>query len=281
MSLEPGTQLGAYEVLTLIGRGGMGEVYRARDARLKRTVALKILPASFAGDSSRVARFQREAEVLASLNHPNIAAIYDLVESQGATALALEFVDGQSLADRVAMGSLPVDQAASLARQIASALAAAHARGVVHRDLKPGNIVVRADGTAKVLDFGLAKLADASSDPALETLTATSGPKTAAGAIVGTPAYMSPEQATGAAVDARTDIWAFGCVLFEMLSGRRAFEGTSVTDTITAVLTRPPDWSVLPATASPALRVLLRRCLAVDPKQRPATIDVATFVLDE
>ncbi len=199
-----------YEILALIGQGGMGEVYRARDSRLKRTVALKILPSSFADDPARLSRFQREAELLASLNHPNIASIYGLEEGSGPKALALEFVDGEPLANRIARGPLPVDEAVSMARQIAAALSAAHESGVIHRDLKPSNVAVRPDGAVKVLDFGLAKALAPADAAVADATTLTVAATTGEGTIVGTPAYMSPEQATGGAVDARTDIWAFG-----------------------------------------------------------------------
>ena len=281
MPLKPGTRIGAYEVLSLIGQGGMGEVYRARDTNLKRDVALKILPDTFVDHPTRVARFRREAAVLASLNHPGIAAIYGLVEgSNTKLALALELVDGESLANRIARGPLPLTEAIPLARQIAEAVAAAHAQGVVHRDLKPHNIVIRTDGTAKVLDFGLAKAigdeAVASSGAAM-TETALG---TAVGVVMGTPAYMSPEQATGGAVDTRTDIWALGCVLFEMLAGQRAFDGATTSETLTAVLSRPPDWSQLPEKTPPALRTLLRRCLGTDPRRRPP-IEALAYALED
>ena len=281
MSLKPGSRLGPYEVLSLIGQGGMGEVYRARDTSLKRDVALKILPDTFTNHPTRVARFRREAALLASLNHAGIAAIYGLVEgADGTIALALELVDGESLANRISRGPLPVTEAVPLARQIALAVAAAHAQGIVHRDLKPHNIVIRTDGTAKVLDFGLAKaIAEDAVNSTGRSVTETAF-GTAMGVVLGTPAYMSPEQATGSAVDSRTDIWAFGCVLFEMLSGQRAFEGVTTSETVTAVLTRPPDWRRLPAATPAALRSLLRRCLATDPRRRPP-IDAVAFALED
>jgi serine/threonine-protein kinase len=281
MSLTPGTRVGSYEILDLIGQGGMGEVYRARDARLKRQVALKILPSSVADDRDRLSRFQREAELLASLNHPNVAAIYGLEEGHGPTALALELVEGESLAQRIARGPLPIEDAVSIARQIAAGVTSAHEKGIIHRDLKPSNISVRPDGTVKVLDFGLAKALNPAADATVaDASTLAVAAQTAEGAIVGTPAYMSPEQATGGAVDARTDIWAFGCVLYEMLTGCRAFEGTTPADTLAAVLSRPPDWSRLPP-VSPALRSLIRRCLAHDPHQRPPSIAAVAFLLEE
>jgi len=229
MSLQPGAHLSAYEILGLIGSGGMGMVYRARDPKLGRDVALKVLPEEFALDADRLARFRREAQVLASLNHPNIAAIYGLEEADGVRALVLEFVEGPTLADRIAHGAIPLDEALPIARQIADALEAAHEHGIVHRDLKPANIKLRPDGTVKVLDFGLAKALD-SSPSATEVSqlpTITSPAMTHMGMILGTAAYMSPEQARGKPVDKRADIWAFGCVFYEMLAGTRAFRGTT------------------------------------------------------
>jgi serine/threonine-protein kinase len=269
-------------VVSLLGKGGMGEVYRARDTRLKRTVALKILPPSVANDPTRLARFQREGELLASLNHPNIASVYGLEEGNGLKAIALELVEGESLADRIARGRLSVDEATSMARQIAAALSAAHESGIVHRDLKPSNVSVRGDGTVKVLDFGLAKALDSSTGaPGVDEPTLTVSFATGAGTVVGTPAYMSPEQATGSAVDAKTDIWAFGCVLYEMLTGHRAFDGATVSDTLAAVLAAAPDWNRLRADTPPALRTLVRRCLARDPRQRPPGMAAVAFVLEE
>ncbi|MBI4887996.1 MAG: protein kinase [Acidobacteria bacterium] len=248
MALTAGTRLGPYEVLSSLGAGGMGEVYRARDTRLKREVALKILPESFATNADRLARFQREAEVLASLNHPNIAAIYGLEESNGTLALVLELVEGDTLADRIARGPLPLDDVLAMARQIADALEAAHEHGVVHRDLKPSNIKVTPAGTVKVLDFGLAKMLALDGPASSRSMSPTlSIQATYAGVILGTVGYMSPEQARGKDVDRRTDIWAFGCVLYEMLTGRQVF-GTheTVSDAVAAVLTREPDWGALP-----------------------------------
>ena len=234
MALSPGTRVGPYEVSTLIGVGGMGEVYRATDTSLKRLVALKVLPAIVASDIERLARFQREAEVLASLNHPNIATIYGLEKSEHVTALVMELVEGPTLADRIAKGPIPIDEALQIAAQIAEGLAAAHEQRVIHRDLKPANIKLRPDGTVKVLDFGLAKT--------LETTPAVSGSvshsptitmaMTQPGFILGTAAYMAPEQARGDGVDQRADIWAFGCVLYEMLTGRMAFGAPTPTETV-------------------------------------------------
>ena len=227
MALEVGSRLGHYDVTALIGEGGMGQVYQATDTKLNRQVALKILPEAFAADPDRLARFQREAQVLASLNHPNIAAIHGIEEAEDTRALVLELVEGPTLADRISKGPIPVDAALPIAKQITEALEAAHEAGVIHRDLKPANIKVKDDGTVKVLDFGLAKALDPSpeGDPSQSpTLTAAA---TQMGVIMGTAAYMSPEQTSGAATDKRTDIWSFGVVLFEMLTGRRLFEGKS------------------------------------------------------
>ena len=271
MALPPGTRLGPYEVTAQIGVGGMGEVYRATDTNLKRAVAIKVLPESVAGDAERLARFQREAEVLASLNHPNIAAIYGLERSGGTTALVMELVEGPTLADRIAQGAIPIDDALPIARQMAEALEAAHEQGIIHRDLKPANVKVRPDGMVKVLDFGLAKAmepAPGSSPNMSMSPTITTPAMTQAGMILGTAAYMSPEQARGKLVDKRADIWAFGCVLFEMLTGRRAFAGDEVSDTLASVLAREPDWALLPPSVPPVLGAYLRRCLQKDLRQR-------------
>ena len=268
MALEVGSRLGHYEVTVLIGEGGMGQVYQATDTKLKRQVALKILPEAFAADPERLARFQREAEVLASLNHPGIAAIYGLEEAGDTRALVLELVEGPTLADRIKRGPIPLDEALPIAKQIAEALEAAHEAGVIHRDLKPANIKVRDDGTVKVLDFGLAKALDPSpvGDPSQSpTLTAAA---TQMGVIMGTAAYMSPEQARGKRTDRRADIWAFGAVLFEMLSGQRAFEGEDVSVTLANVINKSPDWKQLPTGMSPTLQTYLRRCLDKDPAHR-------------
>ena len=271
MALTPGTRLGPYEINALIGKGGMGEVYRATDTKLKRQVALKILPTALAANPDRIARFQREAEVLASLNHPNIAQIHGLEDDHESQVLVMEFVDGPTLADRLALGAIPVDEALLLAKHIAEALEAAHALGIVHRDLKPANIKGRADGTVKVLDFGLAKAMEpvtVGSEDASELRTITTPAMTQAGVIFGTAAYMSPEQARGRPVDKRTDIWAFGCVLYELLTGRRAFDFDDVSETLAGVLRADPDWSVLPADLSPSIRAFLIRCFQKDPRQR-------------
>ena len=247
MPLSAGERLGAFEILGPLGSGGMGEVYRARDTRLDRDIAIKILPVAFAADAERLVRFQREAKVLASLNHPHIAAIYRPAnDAEGVQALVMELVEGEDLAQRIARGPIPVDEALPIARQIADALKSAHERGIIHRDLKPANIKLRPDGTAKVLDFGLAKAIGASGTLDSVDAPTTTGLETRAGVMLGTPAYSSPEQARGLAVDKRTDIWAFGCVLFEMLSGQRPFAGETVTDTLARILEREPDWARLP-----------------------------------
>ena len=274
-------RIGCYQVTAKIGEGGMGEVYRARDTKLDRDVALKVLPEAFTSDPDRLARFEREAKVLASLNHPNIGHIYGLEESRGTKALVLELIEGPTLADRIAQGPIPVDEALPIAKQIAEALEAAHEAGVIHRDLKPANIKVREDGTVKVLDFGLAKAVDvtATGDPDQSpTLTAAA---TQMGVILGTAAYMSPEQARGKPVDKRADIWAFGCVLFEMLAGRPVFAGESLSDTIAHVLDREPEWDVLPSGTPVGIQKLLRRGLAKDRKQRLPDIGVARLDIDD
>src|SRR5215467_4882465 len=266
----------------------MGEVYRARDTKLNRDVALKILPDAFTFDGDRIARFRREAQVLASLNHPNIAAIHGFEDSGTTHALVLELVEGPTLADRIARGPIPLDEALPIARQIAEALEAAHEQGIIHRDLKPANIKLRADGTVKVLDFGLAKLAD----PALATVGAapnvTASPTittpalmTGVGMILGTAAYMSPEQAKGRPADKRSDVWAFGCVLYEMLTGRRLFQGDDVADVMARVIKSDTDWSVLPPSVPPHIRRLLRRCLQKDPQRRLPYIGAARLELVE
>ena len=279
MALVSGAKLGPYEVLTPLGAGGMGEVYRARDTKLGRDVALKVLPEAFANDAERMARFQREAQVLASLNHPNIASIYGLEESGRVHALVMELVEGPTLAQRMQSGDIPLEEALPIARQVAEALEAAHERGVVHRDLKPANIKVTPEGTVKVLDFGLAKALDiedsASNISNSPTLTAA----TQAGVILGTAAYMSPEQARGKRVDKRADIWAFGVVLYEMLSGKHAFQGETTSDMLAAVLKSEPDWDALPAGVSPGIGNLLRRCLEKDPKLRLRDIGEARITL--
>ena len=299
MTLAPGTKLGPYEVTAEIGVGGMGEVYRATDTRLGRQVAIKVLPASFAQDADRLARFDREARTLAALNHPNIAAIHGVEEvtiagpAEGGhyvRALIMEFVEGPTLAEQIGRGPIPFDEALPLARQIADALAAAHEQGIVHRDLKPANIKVRPDGTVKVLDFGLAKALDAASaighpastgslSPTLSP-TITSPAMTQAGFILGTAAYMSPEQARGKIVDRRADIWAFGCVLYEMLTGKRAFDAEDVSLTLSVVLQREPDFATLPSSVPPHVAQALQLCLRKDPRQRASDIQDVRLALD-
>src|SRR5262245_57859937 len=285
MALTPGSRIGAYEIVSAIGAGGMGEVYRARDTKLQRDVALKTLLASFVTDPDRLARFQREAQLLAALNHPNIAHIYGFQEGTP-SFLVLEYVGGETLADRITRGPIPWKESVALARQIADALDAAHEQGIIHRDLKPANVKLRDDDAVKVLDFGLAKALapagarSAPSDPALSP-TMTSPNMTAMGMILGTAGYMPPEQARGRAVDKRADIWAFGVVLFEMLTGKMLFSGDTITDIIAAVVTRDPDWTLLPAGTPIALQRLLARCLEKDPKRRLRDIGDARVMLDE
>jgi len=282
MPIDPGTRLGPYEIGAPLGAGGMGEVYRARDTKLGRDVALKVLPATFAADSDRMVRFRREAQVLASLNHPHIGAIYGFEDSGGVHALVMELVQGPTLADRIARGAIPVDEALPVAREIAEALEAAHDRGIIHRDLKPANIKVTPEGNVKVLDFGLAKAlegppssTDIHNSPTITSMT------TQPGIILGTAAYMSPEQARGKSVDRRTDIWAFGCVFFEMLAGKRPFEGETVSDALAAVIRAEPEWSLLPSNTPQTIRNLLQRCLIKDPRQRLQAIGDGRIVIEE
>jgi serine/threonine protein kinase/Tol biopolymer transport system component len=279
MPLTPGTRIGPYEVLAPLGEGGMGEVYRARDAKLNRDVAVKILPDAFATDPDRVARFTREAQTLAALNHPNIAAIYGLE----ANALVMELVEGDDLSALIARGPLPLAEALPVARQIAEALEAAHEAGVIHRDLKPANIKVRPDGTVKVLDFGLAKAVDPTdaSGSAVANSPTLTARATQMGMILGTAAYMAPEQARGKVVDRRADIWAFGVVLYEMLTGRRAFEGEDISVTLASVIRDDVRWEALPADLPAAIRRMLRRCLEKDPRRRLSAIGDARLELDE
>ena len=270
MALANGTRVGIYEVTAKIGEGGMGEVYQARDTTLDRDVALKVLTEAFTADPDRLARFQREAKVLASLNHPNIGGIYGLEGTDDAQALVLELIEGPTLADRIAEGPMPTDEALGIAKQIADALEAAHDQGIIHRDLKPANVKVRSDGTVKVLDFGLAKAVtpEAGGASAMESVTMASSSATQVGMVVGTAAYMSPEQAKGKVVDKRTDIWAFGAVLYEMLTGARAFPGDDISDTFASVLAREPALDALPASVSAGMRRLLVRCLEKDQQKR-------------
>ncbi len=282
MTLAAGTKLGPYEILSPLGAGGMGEVYRARDAKLNRDVAIKVLPEAVAEDAERLARFQREAQVLASLNHPHIAAIYGLEKSGNLEALVLELVEGETLAERIAAGPIPIDEALAIARQIAEALEAAHEKGIVHRDLKPANVKITPQGKVKVLDFGLAKAltGDRSSPDVTHSPTLTAA-ATQAGVVIGTAAYMSPEQARGKSVDKRADIWAFGAVLYEMLSGRKAFEGETVSDTLAAVLRADIDWAGLPSQTPASVRRVLRRCLDRDAKTRFHDVADARLEMDE
>jgi serine/threonine protein kinase len=284
LALTPGTRLGPYEIVAPLGAGGMGEVYKAHDTRLDRTIAIKILPEAFAADSDRVARFQREAKTLAALNHPNIAQIFGLEQAGDVHALAMEFVAGEDLSDRIARGPIPIDEALPVVRQIAEALAAAHEQGIIHRDLKPANIKLRPDGTVKVLDFGLAKAmepvgltSNASRSPTITTPAMMTG----VGVILGTAAYMSPEQARGKPIDTRTDVWAFGCVLFEMLTGQRAFEGELISDVLAAILKTDPNWQAMPTGTPAALRRLVGRCLEKDPKRRLQAIGEARVQIED
>jgi len=282
LSLPAGTRLGPYQVLSAIGAGGMGEVYRARDTKLNRDVAIKVLRPSVANDPDRLARFSREAQVLASLNHPNIAHIHGIEEADGVTALVLELVEGEDLERRIARGPLPLDEALSIAKQIADALEAAHEQGIVHRDLKPANIKLRPDGTVKVLDFGLAKAIEPSiAVEQSDSPTITSPAVTLSGVILGTAAYMSPEQAAGKPVDKRSDVWSFGVVVLEMLSGRAVFAGETVTHVLAAVLKTEPDWTTLPSNTPAPIRRLLRRCLEKDRKRRLDSVADARLEIDE
>jgi Tol biopolymer transport system component len=283
LALQPGARLNSYEIVSLLGVGGMGEVYRAHDMKLGRDVAIKTLPEAFTADPDRQARFKREAQVLASLNHPHIAAIYGLEDAAGVHALVLELVEGPTLADRINLGPVPIDEALPMARQIADALEAAHDQGIVHRDLKPANIKIKADNSVKVLDFGLAKMLEPEVAASGLSMSPTlSVHATHAGILLGTAAYMSPEQARGKAVDRRADVWAFGCVLFEMLAGRQAFDGgETVSDAIAAILRTEPDWSRLPSDTPAYIRKLLRRCLQKDPQKRLPHIGVARIEIDD
>ena len=302
MAPTPGTRLGVYEITAQIGEGGMGQVYRARDTKLNRDVALKVLLPDVADNPERLARFRREAQILASLNHPNIGQIYGLEETDGVVVLVLELVDGDTLADRIAKGPIPLDEALPVARQIAHAVESAHEHGIIHRDLKPANIKVRDDGTVKVLDFGLAKALEPESAggraaPLADSPTITSpalmpfgyrsghpdqgGGVTGVGVILGTAAYMSPEQARGKPADKRADIWAFGCVLYEMLTGRAAFARDTLTDTLAAIVEREPDWTALPSSTPVSLRGLLKRCFRKDAKLRLRDIGDARIELEE
>ncbi|HLH30600.1 MAG TPA: protein kinase, partial [Terriglobia bacterium] len=286
MPIAIGSVIGSHEITALLGKGGMGEVYRARDLKLKREVAIKILPEEFSRDTDRLSRFQREAEVLASLNHPNIAGIYDVEDVNGSRYLVLELVEGETLADRISRGPIPVKEALEISKNIAEALEAAHEKGIIHRDLKPANVKLTPDGKIKVLDFGLAKALEsaplqmASNSPTLLSVAATN-----AGMILGTAGYMSPEQAKGRAADHRSDIFSFGCLLYEMLTGRLTFEGETITEVLASVLKQDPDLSLIPSNVHPRVVELIRRCLAKDPKRRwHAVADVRVeieTILDE
>src|SRR5438105_14337133 len=278
-----GTKLAHYEITSHLGTGGMGEVYQATDSKLGRSVAIKFLPAAFSHDGERVARFEREARVLASLNHSNIAAIFGLEESGNRKFLVMELVGGETLADRIKREPIPVDESLGIAKQICEALESAHEKAIIHRDLKPANVKITTDGKVKVLDFGLAKALDpvtVASDPS-ESPTLTTPGVTGMGVILGTAAYMSPEQAKGQTIDKRSDIWAFGCVLFEMLTATRAFPGEGVSDTLAAVLKSDPDWTRLPAATPTAVRRLLWRCLKKDSRHRLADIADARLEIQE
>jgi len=281
MAIAAGTRLGVYEVAAPLGSGGMGEVYRARDTTLNRDVAIKVLPDAFVADRDRLARFAREAQTLAALNHPNVAHIYGVIDAapESPRAIVMELVEGEGLDQRLVRGRLTLRDTVAIARQIADGVAAAHDAGIVHRDLKPANIRIRTDGTVKVLDFGLAKARDVAAGSGSHDAATVSG--TEVGVILGTTGYMSPEQARGSVVDKRTDVWAFGCVLYEMLTGRRAFAGDTMTDTIGKILEREPDWDALPADAPPGLIRLLRRCLEKDPRRRLRDIGDASIELDD
>jgi eukaryotic-like serine/threonine-protein kinase len=283
MTVSKGTRLGPYQVERLLGTGGMGEVYRARDTTLNRDVAIKVLLPAVTADPERLSRFSREAQLLASLNHPHIAQIYGLEDSGGVPALVLELVDGPTLADRIAHGAIPIGEALPIAAQIAEALEAAHEQGIIHRDLKPANIKVREDGTVKVLDFGLAKAFDPSRSTGPDPMNSPtiSLHATHVGVILGTAAYMSPEQTKGRAVDRRADLWAFGAVLYEMLTGRRAFGGDEVSEILAHVLMEEPDWNTLPARTPLPIRRLLRRCLEKDRKRRLDSAAAARFEVED
>jgi serine/threonine protein kinase len=284
--LASGDRLGPYEIVGPLGSGGMGEVYRARDTKLGREVAIKVLPPAVAQDAERLARFRREAQVLAALNHPNIAAIYGLEDVGDTPFLVMELVEGEDLAERLKRGRIPLDDALRIARQIAEALEEAHGKGIVHRDLKPANVKRTPDGKVKVLDFGLAKAivgevtaGSPTSTPSILPTVTSAG--TAVGMILGTAAYMSPEQARGKPVDRRTDVWAFGCLLFEMIAGERPFEGEDITETLAAIVRGEPDWTRLPADLPPAVRVLLERCLVKDRDERLSDMSVVRFLMGD
>ena len=280
--LQSGSHLGPYEILSPLGSGGMGAVYSARDTRLGRDVALKVLPDEFATDADRLSRFRREAHVLASLNHPNIAQIYGLEESGGSPCLVLELVEGETLAERLSRGPVPIEETLAIARQIAEGVEAAHERSIVHRDLKPANIKQTPDGKVKVLDFGLAKAFE-SDEPATDMSNSPTlmSARTQPNVLMGTAAYMSPEQVRGKPADERSDVWAYGCVLYELLTGRPAFEGESIADIIGAITKTEPNWSALPEATPPHVSRLLRRCLQKDRKRRLHHIADARIEIEE
>jgi serine/threonine-protein kinase len=281
MSLTSGASIGPYQILSPLGAGGMGEVYRATDSRLRREVAIKVIPEATAGDQHRMARFAREAQFLAALNHPNIASIYGFEESPTMLALVMELVEGPTLADRIKQGPIPIEEALPIMRQITEALEYAHDRGIIHRDLKPANIKIKPDGTVKVLDFGLAKaLSDEISSGDISNSPTLTAAATKAGLILGTAAYMPPEQARGKTVDRRADVWSFGVVMFEMLTGQVAFHGDTVSDTLAAVIRGEPEWSLVPANVPPAIQQLMRRCLDKDPRQRLQSIGEARIAIE-
>ena len=283
--MESGTKLGHYKISTLLGKGGMGEVWRARDTKLGREVAIKTLPEEFAKDADRLTRFEREARLLASINHPNIAAIHGFEEDNGTHFLVLELVEGDTVADQLKRGAIPVEESLKLALQIAEALEAAHEKGVIHRDLKPANIKVTPDGKVKVLDFGLAKAFEGDAGADLSQSPTLSMQATQQGIIFGTAAYMSPEQVRGETADKRVDVWAFGCVLFEMLTGRRTFKARGVSDVLASVLKVDPDWVSLPLNLHQRIRMLLQRCLEKQVKDRyqaipDARVDIQKVLAD-
>src|SRR5687768_336646 len=281
--ISPGARLGVYEITGSVGVGGMGEVYRARDTKLNRDVAVKVLPDLFAHDPDRLVRFEREAHLLAALNHSNIAQVYGVLEDPA--ALVMELVEGEDLAVRLKRGAIPVRESLEIAKQVADALQSAHDKGIVHRDLKPANIKIRDDGAVKVLDFGLAKALALTPDSSPlvrdNSPTFTSPATTQAGVILGTAAYMAPEQAKGKAVDRGADLWAFGAVLYEMLSGQPAFDGETVTDMLAAIVTRDPDWTRLPPATPPAIVRLLKRCLERDRRRRLSDAGEARCQVEE
>jgi eukaryotic-like serine/threonine-protein kinase len=281
MTFTTGTRLGSYEILGSLGSGGMGEVYRARDTKLKRDVAIKVLPETLSHDAERLARFQREAEILAALNHPHIAAVYDLADVENSRVLIMELVEGESLAQRIARGPIPLNESLDIAKAVAEALEAAHEKGIIHRDLKPANIQITDAGNVKVLDFGLAKVGDAQGNPVNLSTAATMMTTTVPGVIIGTAAYMPPEQAKGRDADRTTDIWAFGCVLYEMLTGRPVFEGETIGEVLSEVFKAEPDWSRLPADTPDRIRRLLKRCLQKERKSRLHDIADARIEIED